>query len=77
MTLGPCAFRFERDPQARARRLGVTLQSASGGLGAPALQPSNDGLSSLHALRHLFLGQTGAGTRFDQGGDKGELLLQA
>jgi hypothetical protein len=38
--LGLCAFRLERDLQARARRLGVTLQRASGGLGAPSFQPA-------------------------------------
>src|ERR1035438_1272416 len=74
--LGPCAFRLERDLQARARRLGVTLQRAGGGLRSPTFQPGNHGLGRLHALRHLLLCQTGARARLDACGDQGELLFQ-
>src|ERR1035437_5808066 len=74
--LGLCVFRLQRDFQARTRRFGVTLKGTSGGLGSPTFQPSNNGLSSLHALRHLLLGQTSAGARLNQSGDKRELHSQ-
>src|ERR1019366_1184058 len=74
--LGLYAFRLERDFQARARRFGVTLKGTSGGLGSPTFQPGNNGLSSLHALRHLLLGQTSAAESLNQSGNQRKLLSQ-